>query len=1665
MRISLVNKCLFGICLLFSSSGISGQINKTYIDFIPKSPELSAIDQYGNVAVNHATGVPDITIPLHTIEYDGVKIPISISYLATGIKVNDISSSVGLKWMLSAGGAVSRNVIGIMDENPDRGWLYFNRGQVTDTTCNLNILENYYNGSVEATPDVFSYQAGKQSGGFFFDYENNIIKINGQDVKIDVELPIYTDPDYDLGEDQGYISGEENPFSFGKFTITDQHGNRYFYNKDGYDGNYSGNKNESKNNNNSTSIETTCVYTQAFGGSSIQPKSSEQNITAWKIDSIKTPAGKNINFTYEQYEYETGFFLATNEFVMSVDEGATGNTDFIQYKNNIKHNIALNKTIETEFEKVIFTYEEDTSLSLMKKRLKKIEVKGKITGKILKTIIFEHDQYSGDPRLKLTGLKIYGGEADDDDYCMEYGFIYNEGSLPQIGDLKQDIFGYINLNRNDEHMVPLSASNDQLNIFFTPADREVNSTTLNTGVLNAIQYPTGGMTVFSYEPNVSYEPSSIRFFPGLRVARIRDYNIDGAIYNDRRFHYSSPFYGAKSSHVAHNYNDYYKEIKTPQAHINMRRWSSNPYNLQNNIFANIPHESGFFYREVKIENINGGNTKEYYTQYFENFNLKPSLRKRIVFDEHENKVKKETYTYESKQTGEKKWIGTFGRGLVRELDDNWTVYNHNHPDYPSGIVGISTILAVFIDHFGNKWIGTVNGLIKYNGISWKRYYKGNSGLPGKYIQAITNDKSGTAIWFGTNNGLAKLDTLWTVYNTSNHLPNNNVNALATEGFSKLWIGTLGGGLTLYDGSNWTHFNTDNSNIPDDNVNVIHVDDNNNKWIGTGTTIQGSVEGGLAKFDGNNWTVYDTDNGLPGHVVYAVTSDNNGVLWIGTNNGLAKYDGSNWEVFQTTNSDLPNNKVNSIIIDDNNNILIGTSGGLAKFDRINWTIYNTNNSELPNDVVTALAIDDMFEVKGYGTGDSYLMKGYYLCSGQYWAGNVLETDDGPFQFYQPLRPLIYKSLQYRRPIQKEIKEYYNAGTDSLLTTFTYRYNDHGLLTEETRRFGIDSASLTNKYLYVPDLNLDLIYDSENTYRKMLDKHMLAYTIEQKLLKENPDNSNGPVQQQGRITKYNKFSDNIIKPSHEYVFESKYPILSNNVALDDTGSLVIPENYKKRVNYKKYNKYGNLLQYSLEDGMDVTYLWGYYNKYPIAEIKNADYNTVISTLEHNVDELNEKSEEELINIFNDLRTSLSGTIINSYTFKPLIGMSSETDSRGKTTFFDYDKLGRLSKARDNEDFIIAHNKYNYTGPVDIPFNSNYSLTFNVSYTDKLGNKLTAPYGKQHRVRLVERTESVGEGGEMPIPIILESSYVPIMQKIAFSKDELVSSAFSFNIRVKDNENNLVSSTTTFPPNVINVNVNGEAQTINANVRLDDFMSPHRPDPPENLAFGIINDENGNQNFRLDWDYASGAQEYELAKKPNWTGGSENVPIYADDFYCYVEDEDGNYVFDEDSCYVIEDSWEDEWGYVGRTYSNFFIDDAVPTDSMIMYSSIIDGTIYNMIFNYRVRSRNQTGHSEWANRCGLINRGNDNQHSFHTLDVQCGINPILPSGIINEGYTYKFDLDGGKKPYKSLKIINDGLPNGLSLDPTTQTISGIPTEAGIFSFILEITDSCPTKFTCEY
>ncbi|MBC8422412.1 MAG: S8 family serine peptidase, partial [Chloroflexi bacterium] len=292
------------------------------------------------------------------------------------------------------------------------------------------------------------------------------------------------------------------------------------------------------------------------------------------------------------------------------------------------------------------------------------------------------------------------------------------------------------------------------------------------------------------------------------------------------------------------------------------------------------------------------------------------------------------------------WIGT-DNGLAKFDGTNWTVYTSDNSPLPR-----NDITCLAIDGNGTKWIGVfMGGLVKFDDTEWTIYDTSNSDLPADDFRSMVIDAEGNK-WLGTNGGgLAEFDgTHWTVYNTENSgLPGDRIWALAIDTDGSIWIG--GSGLTRFDRTSWTVYNEGNSPLPSDTVRSIAID-NGNKWIGTYK--------GLAKFDGADWTVYSAASllGFMDEDIYSVAVDANGDKWIGYCESLVKFDDINWTVYNTGNSLLPDNYVTSLEIDTNDDKWIGTfEGGLVKFDGINWTVYNMENSDIPNNGVWVHAIDN------------------------------------------------------------------------------------------------------------------------------------------------------------------------------------------------------------------------------------------------------------------------------------------------------------------------------------------------------------------------------------------------------------------------------------------------------------------------------------------------------------------------------------------------------------------------------------------------------------------------------------------------------------------------------------------------------------------------------------
>ncbi|ASZ12838.1 RHS repeat domain-containing protein [Chitinophaga sp. MD30] len=188
-----------------------------------------------------------------------------------------------------------------------------------------------------------------------------------------------------------------------------------------------------------------------------------------------------------------------------------------------------------------------------------------------------------------------------------------------------------------------------------------------------------------------------------------------------------------------------------------------------------------------------------------------------------------------------------------------------------------------------------------------------------------------------------------------------------------------------------------------------------------------------------------------------------------------------------------------------------------------------------------------------------------------------------------------------------------------------------------------------------------------------------------------------------------SRNIISPVVEEIAlnDEKIVVRQKNNYNFYAGNLILLSNIEKQYGnepsilsstFDKYGSKGNIQQYTGQDGLIHSFIWGYADKYPVAEIVGVDYQTAISIVNMNV--INSSlPDENLLRIeLEKLRQALKDkAIINTYTYSPLVGLTTSTDPSGKISFYEYDQWGRLKVVRDHQGKIVRLFDYQYQSPI--------------------------------------------------------------------------------------------------------------------------------------------------------------------------------------------------------------------------------------------------------------------------------------------------------------------------------------------------------------------------------
>jgi YD repeat-containing protein len=464
------------------------------------APNAAALGKYGDIPIGYFTGVPQIGVPIYTIEEGPLSVPVSISYHASGVKVSEMASWVGMGWSLQAGGMVTRTTMGFPDENSPNGYWHNGANLVGNTTELLQIRNGQ---ELDTEPDLFSFSMPGYTGKFFFDKDNNVHLVPRQEIT---------------------VKWQE---SFEQFVLTAPDGTKCYFGKNPATGHKALDK---------TTPQGTANYT----------------VSSWHLVRVESHDGKfHIDMTYvdENYAYYQLASCSYGEWGCTNGSGNGWGGGYSCFNSSsiwdaehptIRFDIQGKRLDEiacsTTSVKFYGTNElrEDlrghNTSGFSAYALDRIEIS---TGNYCSKFKFDYDyfhdlrtlgnydifEWEESKRLKLLSVQEIGCNGSDPKPPHTFTYhgstmtktISGESITRQFLPLRlskaTDHWGYYNGQGGNEDLLvnvpPTTLTNPSTGqaVTFGSANRDTYEAEMMRGALTKIDYPTGGHTTFGYEAN------------------------------------------------------------------------------------------------------------------------------------------------------------------------------------------------------------------------------------------------------------------------------------------------------------------------------------------------------------------------------------------------------------------------------------------------------------------------------------------------------------------------------------------------------------------------------------------------------------------------------------------------------------------------------------------------------------------------------------------------------------------------------------------------------------------------------------------------------------------------------------------------------------------------------------------------------------------------------------------------------------------------------------------------------------------------------------------------------------------------------------------------------------------------------------------------------------
>lgn len=1279
----------------------------------PSSPETSSLGEYGKVEASSYNGKANISVPIYTISFEDFQIPIQLNYDSGGVRVASEASWLGLNWDLSTAFGISRRIYGV-DDFSNRNAGYFAEALPNGYIYNdltLELLEGQARPYLELDEILnvhhsYSVSNAVGSGTSYLDTQPDVFNASvfGKNYKFILEKKGVSNIINTQVFDNNNVIITLNLDTM-SFTLIDENGFTYIFGTKEINTTFS-----TVNDTSPPPSSYQGAFASLFAATN---RSQESVITNWSLDSVSSPRGRVLDF-----EYQSGLHFTFPQYSFDLD--GNDHTTHLGWPDEQHEQIAIRKNhsisttvienkylsrINGDFGEVIFTLEDRLDLSTgstvnglsqnsfgsnilatsqstirschgsnttcgtqtsdLPKKLGGISVNNILGDQVINVQLgqsYFNENMINDPvkerylRLKLDNITVNE---------KKYNFSYiNPNSLFAKDSDGVDFWGFCNGKDDNDGFVPrigrfittrLAPTTNtrvlgQTFVKYPGVDRGSNFSYGRVGLLDRIVYPTGGSSSFEYEAH------------DVVISVPRAFEVTEYFSNSDRYRWTNmtdeSLFQATYQYLKNakdeGYN-YFEKNKTQITNAVTVEQDRNVVFI--NSFASLLELTG------TIQTYTGWSGVSYWSN-------SPML----VAEEINTGQEYVLFTYGDAPST----IGAPENNVTKTISippGEYRVVNRyatlppgeDYADYPP-VPAVSFGGATKLHTFETDDLGEINEFYERFEIGGARVQKivHKDGL-GNYVSGIDYQyKYPGAIENVSSSGVLMDDLVFHKKATGFHSYN-------PRGYTSFFLtgnNEVGGSPSAQG-----------SHIGYSFVREVRVDEQNNNM------------GWLDREYHNQKNEYFKDSFCLPYSYDTIEGDGDPYINVLGFNLKWTCSGLDFGNDCAGNITAISSLGNSCI--ENTTVLglpLRLSFGYANGNVLKERIYHKNGNLLRGSVNSYAYLNGNLPLNYYSSFINIPIYAATTTNGVI-TSSVLDTSEGPwganhhsyFPYLFPLHHGLVSKLSSSKVTQ-------HFGNDEMITENISSYN--GTTHHITKNTNVlnETESLENHFFYP--------YDTE----------VYANTAMNNLRLEN---------RLGSVIKTKSYKNAEQLSAMEYGYEQSAQ--TSNFTLVTSvaeGKQVNP--IERKINYERYDDKGNLLQYSREDGITISNVWGYNEQHLVAKLENVNYSNMTSSQLSAIASVQSYSnldldrtigyngnEGQLRQNLDALRNAFPNAMVSTYTYDPLIGITSSTDSRGYKTYYDYDNHNRLKSVRNENGDLVQDVEYNLIGPdsnVDVSNNTN-------------------------------------------------------------------------------------------------------------------------------------------------------------------------------------------------------------------------------------------------------------------------------------------------------------------------------------------------------------------------